>query len=169
PPSCTFKLNTDGSALNNPSKIGGGGILRDDKGEMIYAFTISLGIDTNNQAEAQAASHGIQWCIQHDFRNVVLEVHSELLIKWITSNVNYYIKELQTLISQLDYFQCQHTFREANCTANYLSKWSHNFDITQHYYTFIQLPVAAKGSFLLEKMGVVNFIRKRLKRIKHPP
>ncbi|WMV30126.1 hypothetical protein MTR67_023511 [Solanum verrucosum] len=58
-------LNTDGSALNNPGKIGGGGILRDCQGNLVYAFTIPLGIGTNNQAETQAAAHGIYWCVQH--------------------------------------------------------------------------------------------------------
>ncbi|KAH0644882.1 hypothetical protein KY290_026149 [Solanum tuberosum] len=56
-PTNILKLNTDGSALRNPSKIGGG-ILRDSNGEMVYAFIIPLGIGTNNQAETQAATHG---------------------------------------------------------------------------------------------------------------
>lgn len=38
PHSSIYKLNTDGSALSNPGKIGGGGILRNDQGKMIYAF-----------------------------------------------------------------------------------------------------------------------------------
>ena len=46
-----LKLNTDGCALNNPGKIGGGGIVIYHKGNMIYAFIIPQGIGTNNQAE----------------------------------------------------------------------------------------------------------------------
>ncbi|WMV45641.1 hypothetical protein MTR67_039026 [Solanum verrucosum] len=42
PPPSRYKLNTDGSALHNPRKIGGGGILRDEQGEIIYAFAIPL-------------------------------------------------------------------------------------------------------------------------------
>ena len=52
-----LNLNTDGSALNNPAKIGRGGIVRYYQGNMIYAFNIPLG--TNNQAEIQAVSHGL--------------------------------------------------------------------------------------------------------------
>ncbi|KAH0655393.1 hypothetical protein KY285_030275 [Solanum tuberosum] len=51
PPPSRYKLNMDGSALHNPGKIGGGGILRDDHGVIIFAFAIPLGEGTNNQAE----------------------------------------------------------------------------------------------------------------------
>ncbi|KAH0761138.1 hypothetical protein KY290_017211 [Solanum tuberosum] len=84
PPPNTFQLNTDGSALSNPGKIGGGGILRDSQGDMIYAHTNSLGTGTNNLAEVQAAAHGLYWCTQHDTKEIILEVDSEQLTKWIS-------------------------------------------------------------------------------------
>ncbi|XP_049378369.1 uncharacterized protein LOC125843198 [Solanum stenotomum] len=59
PPINKYKLNTDGSALHNPGKIGGGGILRDDQGVIIYAFVVPFGEGTNNQAEMQAACYGL--------------------------------------------------------------------------------------------------------------
>ncbi|XP_015160870.1 ribonuclease H-like [Solanum tuberosum] len=88
-----YKLNTDGSAIPNPGKIGGGGILRDDQGSMVYAFAVPLGqgtnnqveiqaARTNNQAEIQAAVFGLNWCIQHGYNSIILEVDSELLTKW---------------------------------------------------------------------------------------
>ncbi|WMV13665.1 hypothetical protein MTR67_007050 [Solanum verrucosum] len=69
-PTCNrYKLNTDGSAIHNPGKIGGGGILRVDQGNIVYAFAIPLGEGNNNQAEIQAAIFGLNWCIQHVHRN----------------------------------------------------------------------------------------------------
>ncbi|WMV30207.1 hypothetical protein MTR67_023592 [Solanum verrucosum] len=59
--------------------------------------------------------------------------------------------------------------REANGTADLLAKHSHQQDIVQNYYTHHQLPLPVKGSYLLEKLGVQNFRRKELKRIKQPP
>ncbi|WMV32841.1 hypothetical protein MTR67_026226 [Solanum verrucosum] len=61
PPNSRYKLNTDDSALPNPGKIGGGVILRDSKGDIIYVFAIPLGEGTNNQEEVQAASYGLNW------------------------------------------------------------------------------------------------------------
>ncbi|KAH0695103.1 hypothetical protein KY285_022200 [Solanum tuberosum] len=152
PPTNKYKLNTDGSALHNPGKIGGGGILRDDQGVIIYAFAVPFGEGTNNQVEVQAACYGLNWCIQHGYNNILLEVDSELLTKWL----------LQVSIPW-------RMHREANSTADLLAKHSHQNDIEQHYYTPQQLPHAVKGSYLLEKMGVHNFRRKKLKRIKQPP
>ncbi|KAH0696196.1 hypothetical protein KY289_013678 [Solanum tuberosum] len=117
PPRTRYKLNTDGSALHNPGKIGGGGILRDYQGNIVYAFAVPFGEGTNNQAEVQ----------------------------------------------------CVHTYREANGTADLLAKHSHQQNIVQNYYTHHQLPLPVKGSYLLEKLGVQNFRRKKLKRIKQPP
>lgn len=74
PPADYLKLNTDGSALGNPGKIGGGGILRNNQGTLIYAFTVPLGVGTNNQAELQAALFGITWCVQQGHRKIILEI-----------------------------------------------------------------------------------------------
>ncbi|WMV32723.1 hypothetical protein MTR67_026108 [Solanum verrucosum] len=84
PPPSRYKLNTDCSAIYNPRKIGGGGILRDDRGYIIYAFAIPFGEGTNNQAEVQAACYGLNWGIQHGYNNILLEVDSELLTKWLS-------------------------------------------------------------------------------------
>ncbi|WMV30202.1 hypothetical protein MTR67_023587 [Solanum verrucosum] len=175
PPPNSYKLNTDGSALQNPGKIGGGGILRDEQGKIIYAFALPLGEGTNNQAETQAASYGLNWCIQHGYKKIILEVDSELLTRWILQTstppwrIQKFVQELQNLVSQCEVFQCNHIYREANSTADFLSKQSHKKDITQHYYIYNQLPHAARGSYILEKMGVQSFRRKKLKRIKKPP
>ncbi|XP_015168633.1 uncharacterized protein [Solanum tuberosum] len=113
PPDSIYKLNTDGSALNNPGKIGGGGILRDHQGQMVYAFTIALGMGTNNMAETQAAAHGLYWCLQHGFKNVILEVDSELLAKWITHiikppwRIQHQVQELNQAYQPVRVFSMQ--------------------------------------------------------------
>lgn len=38
PPKKWIKINIDGSALSNPSKIGAGGILRDQTGRLLMDF-----------------------------------------------------------------------------------------------------------------------------------
>ena len=38
-----FCLNTDGSAIGNPSRAGCGGLIRNDRGEWIGGFSRSLG------------------------------------------------------------------------------------------------------------------------------
>ncbi|KAK4707461.1 hypothetical protein R3W88_033008 [Solanum pinnatisectum] len=56
------KINTDGSALSNPGTIGAGGIIRNQNGELILAFSTPAGEGTNNQAR-WAAILGLSWCV----------------------------------------------------------------------------------------------------------
>jgi len=155
PPIARYKLNTDGSALHNPGKIGGGSILRDSNGVIIYAFAIPLGEGTNNQAEVQAAIYGLNWCIQHGYRNIILEVDSELLTRWCLQlfdppwRICRLVQELKDFANQCDLSQCVNTYQEANGTSSLLSKQSHKQDIIEHYYTFNQLPKATRGSYIL--------------------
>lgn len=142
---------------------------------MIFAFTVPLGVGTNNQVEIQAAIYGLQWCINHGYHQVLLEVDSKLLIQWITTNSEVpwslfqFVNDLKEVVSQFSCLQCHHTCREANDTADMMSKWSHRFDIIQHYYTYQQLPSRSKSAYLLDRLGMINFRRRKPKRIKQPP
>lgn len=60
PPALKVKLNSDGSCLNG--HCGGGGIIRDQQGNFIVAYSISLGNGTSNTAEAEAMLFGLKWC-----------------------------------------------------------------------------------------------------------
>ncbi|XP_010314385.1 uncharacterized protein [Solanum lycopersicum] len=155
----TYKLNTGGSALQNSGKIGGGGILRNHQGKIVYAFSLPLGFGTNNIAEIKASLYGLDWSEQHGYKNIELEVDSELLCNWINNTIKIpwryeeIIQQIQQIVRKLDHFQCHHIYREANCTADMLAKWSHKLEILQHFYTTTQLKGAIRGSYLLEKMG----------------
>lgn len=103
------------SLLNNPGKIGGGGILRYHQGNVIYAFTTPFGFGTNKQAKIQAANHGLHWCIQHGYKKIHLEVDSELVIKWLSNQakppweLQQYTLELHRLMFKLKQFKYTHS------------------------------------------------------------
>ena len=54
PPYPYLKLNTDGSALGNPSLAGAGRVLRDHWGWWISGFSLHVGLATNNMAKLAA-------------------------------------------------------------------------------------------------------------------
>lgn len=83
--------------LNSGVTIVGRGIIRDSKGEMLFAFSTSLDEGTNNQVEMGIALFGLAWCIQLGYNIVILEVDSELLYKWIMRLVNPPWQLTQTL------------------------------------------------------------------------
>ncbi|XP_055824484.1 uncharacterized protein LOC129893019 [Solanum dulcamara] len=138
------KLNTDGSALTNPGNIGGGGILRNASCDLMFAYAIPLGSGTNNQAE------------------VILEVDSQLLLKWLQQEAKppWSIKELldklNNIIHQFQEFSCNHTFREANSTADSLSKYSHKCSAPELYFNKQDLPKEARALMELDMLGMVR-------------
>ena len=59
-----LNLHIDGSSLTNPGRLGAGGILRDNQGKVVMAFTTPLGEGTNNKAEIEAAFFGLSWALE---------------------------------------------------------------------------------------------------------
>ncbi|KAK6777637.1 hypothetical protein RDI58_024355 [Solanum bulbocastanum] len=175
PPDSWVKLNTDGSALKDLGNIGAGGILKDQKGDIIFAFSVPLGQGTHNQAEVEAAVFGLAWCVQLNHGNVILEVDSQLLVDWFMNKtaipwtLSAQMQKLRHLVTQLNQVKCIHTFREANSVADALSKHSHKIPNPQMYFNTKQLPKLAAAFFQQDLTGMASFRRKKLKRIKEPP
>ncbi|KAK4706306.1 hypothetical protein R3W88_034140 [Solanum pinnatisectum] len=175
PPKDWVKLNTDGSALDNPGKLGAGGIIRDHRGEIILAFSTPMGEGTNNQAEIEAAIFGMTWLLQLGYKNVYLEVDSQILVDWIMAktkplwSVNTQVQQMKALIGQTSNFRCKHTYREANSVADSLAKQSHKIMSPSIYSNSQQLPKEARAHYQLDMMEMENFRRRKIKRIKEPP
>ncbi|KAK6780041.1 hypothetical protein RDI58_022225 [Solanum bulbocastanum] len=175
PPDTWVKLNTDGSALNNPGNIGAGGILRNQNGDLLFAFSAPLGEGTNNQAEVEAAIFGLSWCANLNYKNVILEVDSQLLVEWMKDHitaswkVSYQLQKLQQLASKFDQFKCIHTLREANWVADFLAKYSHQIIQPMVYFDSQHLPPLAAAYIQQDTTGLASFRRRKVKRIKEPP
>ena len=54
PPSGWIKFNVDGAAKGKPGPAGIGGVLRNDKGEVLFMFSKNVGIKESNEAEVLA-------------------------------------------------------------------------------------------------------------------
>lgn len=48
PPYSFVKLNFDGASKGNPGLMRGGGVFRNDRGEILYIYTLNLDHKTNN-------------------------------------------------------------------------------------------------------------------------
>lgn len=65
------KINSDGSALNNPKRTRVGVIIRDVDGRMILAYVVPLRLRLNKQAELEAEH------LQLGYNNIALEMNSQ--------------------------------------------------------------------------------------------
>ena len=118
PPLGVFKLNTDGCSRGNPGRAGGGGILRDDKGNFLLTFSSFFGNGTSIQAETRTLLFGVKLCLSCGYINLHIEVDSLVLVhilKQISScpwSVLTEVKHLLRLSS--NFVEISHCFRETN-------------------------------------------------------
>lgn len=141
PPPCTFlpkivewtkpsigwvKLNTDGASLGNPGIAGAGGLLRDHKGQLIFAFKEPLGHSTNTMAEPKALHRGLLLSWQHGFSKIWVEVDATSIISLLSSEYTglwlfqHILHHIQSLLNLME-VRITHIFREANQAADLLA------------------------------------------------
>jgi len=78
-----LKLNIDGSSKGNPGTTGHSEVLRDERGNILFIFYGHLGRATNNMAEVLAMEHCLEFLIQDNRHNVIVEVNSKLIISLV--------------------------------------------------------------------------------------
>ncbi|MCD7454708.1 hypothetical protein HAX54_025770 [Datura stramonium] len=68
----------------NPSPTGGGGgFIRDDRGELIKDFTYFYGICSNNNVEAKVMRRGVLICNTIGLSNVLVESDAHMIVNMI--------------------------------------------------------------------------------------
>ncbi|XP_075096436.1 uncharacterized protein LOC142174525 [Nicotiana tabacum] len=154
PPNGKVKINTDGSFTRE--KAGIRGIVRDDQGTMIMAFSMPISCTNNNQAEALAAKFGIQWCLQNGFQECIIEIDSLVIADMLKmrSTRNMKLKTVIDDISQiLSQVNCSisHCLREANYVADILAKNASSSGQRQLILEWHQLPKLAIGYYHLDR------------------
>jgi len=152
-----FKLNTDGSSLENPGISGAGGLTRDHTGNLIFAFSEYIGIGSNNKAELLGVLIGLRKCKAMGLHNIVVKLDSSLLVTWFEKGscrvwyLEDFWEEIVFLLSGLN-TRIKHVLREGNQAADWLSK-SGSAGIT-HDYTSNNIPKELKGILRIDKCGL---------------
>eukprot|EP00253_Pinus_taeda_P003033 PITA_03033 len=83
-----LKLNTDGASKGNPREAGYGGVIRDDKGNLIVIFHSYLGSAINNMAELMVIEQSLEILRNLNKKNSIIEVDSELTINSLKKIAN---------------------------------------------------------------------------------
>lgn len=94
-------INTDGGARGNPGPAGIGLVIKDENGELLYAFGGYIGDTTNNVAEYSALIKALEESVHLGGTDLRIQMDSELIVKQMTGV--YKIKEptLQGLAAQV--------------------------------------------------------------------
>ncbi|XP_042965908.1 uncharacterized protein LOC122299590 [Carya illinoinensis] len=152
------KLNVDGSSLGNPGQMGAGGIIRDDKGRMMWAYAKEMEVGTNNEAELRALYYGLKYCKDLALEKIEIEVDSLLVANWLRGGrcsiwyLEDYWEEIQDILNTL-VFKVMHVFREGNAGADFLARLASEKK-SATWANFNDVPHILKGILKVDKMGL---------------
>lgn len=118
-------LYADGGSRGNPGPSAAGFVIQDMSGEVIESWNKYLGMTTNNQAEYHALVAGLEWCKQHDVREVTVRLDSLLVINQMKGIFKVKNRDLWTLYETAKKYQASfkkisftHVPREMNKQAD---------------------------------------------------
>ncbi|MQL70341.1 hypothetical protein Taro_002661 [Colocasia esculenta] len=84
PPSSDYSLNVDGASKGNPGINGGGGCVRDSRGNLLCAFAFSYGIGSSIVAESRAIHDGLRLSLERHYPISVLYSDSAVILRAIS-------------------------------------------------------------------------------------
>ena len=120
PPNGWIKGNFDGAAKGNLGRVGCGGVLRDEVGNVIDAIAIPIGKSNSHIAEATAALYNIKLVVElgysklwleGDSLNIINTLNNKNAISW---SIEAMIMEIKTLIQKFEKVAISHIYHEAN-------------------------------------------------------
>ncbi|WMV20142.1 hypothetical protein MTR67_013527, partial [Solanum verrucosum] len=160
PPRNFIKLNSDGSCVQG--SCGGGGLIRDNQGNMMFAYSLGLGQGTSNMAEARALLYGLKWCVSRGYDRVWGETDSLLLVKCINGvwrtpwRLDKLIQEAHQIVESHG-FIISHCFREANKPTDILASRSYSVDAIHEFNSFSDLPREVRGLINTDRWELPSF------------
>ncbi|GKV16176.1 hypothetical protein SLEP1_g26858 [Rubroshorea leprosula] len=118
PLSCSFKLNTDGSVINNPGPATSRGLIRDHRGHWIKGFSRKIDIASSLAAEIWGIRDGLLLAKQLDIQSLIVEVDSFIAFQLLSTGTDHHhplcslISNCRALVVDLSHVHLQHVYRE---------------------------------------------------------
>ncbi|XP_078439102.1 uncharacterized protein LOC144709423 [Wolffia australiana] len=157
PPSLKFKLNIDSTSKGNQGLSSGGVILRDQRGNLIFAFSNLYELGTNMVAECRSLLDGLELCEQFGFHDIWVESDSKAMCDMINSQkcnkwkLKNWWNKILTHMHQIKHIS--HIFREGNYVADALA----NHALVQKEQVFCReedLPTMVCGKLRRDHLGM---------------
>ncbi|CAN1190185.1 Putative ribonuclease H protein At1g65750 [Linum perenne] len=134
-------LNTDGSRLTHSGSTTIGGLLRDDGGRFIRAFTGNIGDCSITRAELSAIVQGLRMAWSIGIRKIIVQSDSRTAISLLhRAAVDHQhaalISEFLGLKARSWVIRIEHVYREANCGADHLANLGHSCNFGVHLFSY---------------------------------
>ncbi|CAN1815657.1 Putative ribonuclease H protein At1g65750 [Linum perenne] len=134
-PESWMVINSDGSVLQPSGHAGAGGLIRNEFGHCLAAYSMNLGRCSITRAELRGALYGLQKAWELGFRKVLVFMDSTAAIDIFQTKDNIHhqhaaearcFHELQARDWEV---QLRHTYREANKAADHLANRGHSLPL----------------------------------------
>ncbi|CAN1183511.1 Putative ribonuclease H protein At1g65750 [Linum perenne] len=131
-------LNTDGSVNPNRRQATAGGLLRDADGRCSLAYTMNLRNCSITRAEMRGALRGLELAWDAGYRKLIVRLDSMAAVQLLTNsrepNHQHGMETLRfrELISRNWEVIIEHTYRERNCTTDYLASLGYDYPFGSH-------------------------------------
>ncbi|CAN1241090.1 Putative ribonuclease H protein At1g65750, partial [Linum perenne] len=132
-------LNSDRSVDLTRRKAAASGLLRDEAGRCLFAFTMNLGSCSITRAESRGALEGLHRCWEAGFRNIILQLDSMAALSLLLCEAeveHQHAMEILTfneLRSRNWTINVKHTYREGNHAADYVASYGYPRGVTRFY------------------------------------
>lgn len=119
PPMGWVILNSDGSALGNRRKAGGGGLIWQHQGNWIRGYARSLDNTNSSIAELWALRNGLAIAKELGLDNLIVEMDALSVVMLMNNNspnllMEPLLSDCRNLLKTIPNKRIVHTFREAN-------------------------------------------------------
>ncbi|CAN0891966.1 Putative ribonuclease H protein At1g65750 [Linum grandiflorum] len=145
------KETTDGSLQFPQRNAAAGGVIRDDRGCLVKAFTMNLGCCSITRAEMRGIVEGLKLDWSLGIRRIRVQSDSAAAIAILSNGSSLdhqhaiLVMQYQELCKRQWEVTLHHIYREANCAADYLANLGHSFMFGFH---FINLPDRGRSHWL---------------------
>ncbi|CAN1743216.1 Putative ribonuclease H protein At1g65750 [Linum perenne] len=131
-------LNSDGSVLHPSSKAAAGGLIRDELGRCLMAFSYNLGRCSITRAELRGAVHGLSIAWNLGYRRVLVQMDSAAAIAILEAKGEIDHQHAMEVIQYRELLtrdwtvKIKHIYREANKAADSLANRGHSLGLGCH-------------------------------------
>ncbi|CAN1193376.1 Putative ribonuclease H protein At1g65750 [Linum perenne] len=130
-----WTINSDGAACLSSGSASAGGLIRDEFGHCVAAFTMNIGRCSITRAELRGAIKGLQVAWELGLSKVELQVDSSAIIQMIEEvgepkhQHAMEVLEFRDLVARDWDVQLRHVYREGNHAADFLAGIEFSFPI----------------------------------------
>ncbi|CAN1841739.1 Putative ribonuclease H protein At1g65750 [Linum perenne] len=133
-------LNTDGSRISNSGATSIGGLIRDERGQLVRAFCANIGNCSITRVELKAIVEGLKIAWSLGIRKVAIQTDSRAAVSILQKGVGErhqhaaLVAEFHELSLREWELSLSHVYREANCAADYLANFGHSFSVGMYLF-----------------------------------